>query len=98
MIDVFEDARDYGRIECPGCGNYLSDILMAFRDGSPCPRCGLAADTARQVLEAQQRGADETLRQGYTDAMKRALEAERERDELRERMREIREAANRPWH
>ena len=98
MIDVFEDARDYGRIECPGCGNYLSDILAAFRDGSPCPRCNLPAETARQVLEARRRGADEELEQKYTDALRRALGAERERDELRERMREIREVANRPWH
>lgn len=97
MLDVFEEARDYGRIECPGCGNYLSDILMAFRDGSPCPRCGLPADTARQVLDTQRKSADETLKRNYLDAMKRALEAERERDELRERISDIREVANRPW-
>lgn len=98
MIDVFEHARDYGRIECPGCGNYLSDILAAFRDGSPCPRCDLPAETARQVLEARRAGADKELERKCRDALKRAQEAERERDDLRERMREIREVANRPWY
>lgn len=96
--DAFADEQEIGRITCPGCGNHLSDILAAFRRGAPCPRCDLPAEVARQVLEAQRKGADETLRQAYTEAVKRALDAERERDDLRERMWEIREVANRPWH
>lgn len=98
MTDVFADENEIGRIQCPGCENSLHAILVAFREGDPCPRCGLPADVARQVYEAQRKGADEALREMYTAAMKRALDAEQERDDLRERMREIREAANRPWH
>jgi hypothetical protein len=92
---VFEEARDYGRIECPGCGNYLSDILAAFRDGQPCPRCGLPADTARQVHEARRKGVDEETERRYLDALKRAIAAEAEARDLRERLDVIREAANR---
>jgi hypothetical protein len=97
VTDAFADEHEIGRITCPGCGNHLSAILAAFREGAPCPNCGLPAEAARLVLDAQRKGADETLRQACTDALKRALEAERERDDLRDRMREIREAANRPW-
>jgi hypothetical protein len=95
VADVFEDARDYGRIECPGCGNYLSDILAAFRDGRPCPRCGLPSETARQVYEARRSGVDEELERKYLDALKRAIAAEAEARELRERIDVIREAATR---
>lgn len=98
MIDAFDDPHEIGRITCPGCDNHLSAILAAFREGAPCLECGLPAEVARQVIDAQRKGADETLRRGYTDAIKRALEAERERDDLRERMREIRGVAGRPWH
>lgn len=97
MADVFADEHEIGRITCPGCESHLSDILAAFRAGEPCPRCDLAAETARQVYEARRKGADEELERKYLDALKRAMEAERERDDLRERMREMREVANRPW-
>lgn len=96
MADVFADAEDYGRIECPACGQNVFAILQAFREGEACPYCGLPADVARQVIEAQRKGADEKLRRAYTEAMKRALDAERQRDELLERMNTIREAAWRP--
>jgi len=98
VIDAFADEHEIGRITCPGCENHLSSILAAFREGAPCPSCGLPAEAARMVLDAQRKGADETLRQAFADALKRAQEAERERDDLRERMRDIREVANRPWH
>lgn len=95
---MFEDARDYGRIQCPGCENSLFEILEAFQGGMPCPRCDLPAETARQVYEARRKGVDEELERKYLGALKRAMEAEQERDDLRERMREMREVANRPWH
>lgn len=96
MADVFSDLEGIGRIECPGCENSLFEILQAFREGSPCPRCDFPAETARTVIEARLKGVERALREKYLAAMKRALEAERERDALRERMRDIREAANRP--
>lgn len=96
MTDVFADAEGYGRIQCPACGQNVFAILQAFRDGDPCPYCGLPADAARTVLEAARRGADEKLRRAYSEAMKRALDAERQRDEVLERMGVIREAAWRP--
>lgn len=96
MADVFDDDQGIGRITCPACGNHLFEILSAFREGQPCPRCDLPADTARVVIEAQRKGADRVLLEKYQETLKRALEAERERDELRRRMREIREAVHRP--
>jgi hypothetical protein len=97
MTDVFADPEEIGRITCPGCENHLSSILRAFRDGEACPSCGLPADVARQVLEARRKGAEEGLQRKYLEAMKRALDAERERDDLRERLLEMRKVANRPW-
>jgi hypothetical protein len=98
VADVFADEDGIGRITCPGCENHLSGILAAFRAGEPCPRCDLPAETARQIFESRRKGADEALERKYLDALKRAVEAERERDDLRGRMREIREVASRPWH
>ena len=96
MTDVFADEEGIGRLTCPACGNHLFEILQAFRDGQPCPRCDLPAAAARQVLEAQRKGADAELLGKYQEAMKRALTAEQELGELRARMREVREVANRP--
>jgi hypothetical protein len=31
---------------CPGCESYTSGVLAAFRNGEPCPYCGLAAEDA----------------------------------------------------
>ena len=96
MSDVFADAEEYGRIQCPACGQNVFAILQAFREGEACPYCGLPSDAARMVLEAARKGAEETLRQAYAEAMKRALDAERRNADLLERLGEIREAACRP--
>jgi len=97
MADVFADEGGYGRIECPGCENSLSAILGAFQAGEACPSCGLPAAAARQVFEARRKGAEEGLTRAYAQVLKRALDAERERGDLRERLMEMREVANRPW-
>ena len=72
-------------------------ILAAFQRGEPCPSCALPADAARQVLDARRKGAEEGLTRAYAQVLKRALDAERERDDLRGRLLEMREVANRPW-
>lgn len=96
MADVFDDPEGYGCIQCPGCENSLFEILEAFREGRPCPRCDLPADVARTVIEARRKGAERGLQEKYLEAVKRAVDAERECDALRERMRDIREAVHRP--
>jgi hypothetical protein len=95
-VTAFDDPDEIGRIECPGCENSLSSILAAFREGGPCPECGLPAAAARQVLDARRKGAEESLTKAYTQMLKRAVDAEGERDDLRARLLEMREVANRP--
>ena len=84
------------RMECPACENDLWRILQAYEAGEPCPECGLPADAAREILDARKRGADELLERKYTEALSRAMKAEGEAGELRERLKQIREFANRP--
>lgn len=39
---------------CPACRNHTQSIHHAFRDGEPCPRCGLPTAIAVKVLECQE--------------------------------------------
>jgi hypothetical protein len=39
---------------CPACRNHTQSIHHVFRDGEPCPRCGLPAAIAVKVLECQE--------------------------------------------
>jgi DNA repair exonuclease SbcCD ATPase subunit len=46
---------------CPGCDSSTSSIRIAFREGHPCPVCGLPAHAAREIDAARARGADAKL-------------------------------------
>lgn len=49
-------------MDCPGCGNYGSDVMSAFNRGDPCPRCGLSAHAAMEVLATRVSRADSVLK------------------------------------
>jgi hypothetical protein len=46
---------------CPGCESWTSAVGLAFREGRPCPECGLSALAALEVTAAKKRGADAKL-------------------------------------
>ena len=54
-----------GKMTCPGCGAHLSDVLRAYEAGRPCPRCGLSATAATEVLAVRRVRGDGKLK---TDA------------------------------
>lgn len=62
---------------CPACDSETSAIGMAFRDGEPCPYCGLPAESAEAVMEARKRGATEQVLERMAKAEARAAMAER---------------------
>jgi DNA replicative helicase MCM subunit Mcm2 (Cdc46/Mcm family) len=74
------------KMTCPACDSYTSDVLRAFRNGEPCPSCGLSNSAAQEVDEARTRNADETLIQKYIEAAKRAEMAEEALGTLRSRV------------
>lgn len=55
---------------CPGCDGYTSSILMAVRDGQPCPYCGLSASAITEIDALQQNRADEELKARLEAAIK----------------------------
>lgn len=77
------------KMTCPACDAHLSSVLQAFREGDPCPVCGLPADAASAVLAAQKRGADVELVERLTKAEQRAGKAEAEAMRLREKLQRI---------
>lgn len=80
------------KMVCPACDSWTSSVGIAFRDGEPCPYCGLPADTARVVIEARARRADEDLVARVLEADQRAVKAEAEAAVLRARLNEVRRA------
>ena len=63
---------------CPACDSETSAIGMAFRDGEPCPYCGLPAEAAEAVMEARKREeASELVLERMAKAEARAAMAER---------------------
>jgi microcystin degradation protein MlrC len=77
---------------CPACDAWTSAVGIAFRDGADCPYCGLPAEAARMVIEAQERNVSEEVLKRLTDAEIRAAKAETEAAELRARLATIRRA------
>ena len=61
---------------CPACDAHTSAIGAAFRDGEPCPYCGLPAEAAAAFDRAVTRGADEDMAQRAAQAEQRAAVAE----------------------
>ena len=61
---------------CPACDSETSAIGLAFREGAPCPYCGLPAEAAEAVIEARKRGASEDILERMAKAEARAAVAE----------------------
>jgi DNA repair exonuclease SbcCD ATPase subunit len=80
------------KMVCPGCESYTSGVLAAFREGRACPVCGLSAEAAQAVEEAQARHADEVVTKQLTDALKQMDELKRESDTLRYRLNQVERA------
>lgn len=81
---------------CPACRNHTQSIHHAFRDGEPCPVCGLPAHAAAQVLEFQAAHRDSAVMEQYKEMAARALTAEQQVRVLNERIRLVRAAMDEP--
>ena len=74
---------------CPACDSYTSSIWWAFAHGEQCPVCGLPADVAQVVEQAQARGADVQLAERLAQAEARAVRAEEVANRLRADLRAV---------
>ena len=63
---------------CPACDSHTSAIGAAFRDGEPCPYCGLPAEAAHAIDAAQERHVSEEVLKRLAAAEVRAVNAEAE--------------------
>lgn len=80
---------------CPACDSWTSAVGEAFRDGEPCPYCGLPAAAAHLIDEARERKVGDDVLSKYAAAEVRAAEAEAEVRELRDALDSIYRIASR---
>lgn len=66
------------KMQCLGCEAYLSSILRAYREGKPCPECGLPDHVMFYLEQLKSQGVDAKLLWRIADAETRAMQAERE--------------------
>lgn len=74
---------------CPACDSWTSSVGIAFRDGEPCPYCGLPAEAVEALDRAAERGAEQSMVDMAAKAEVRATNAEAEVRRLRGLLREI---------
>ena len=46
---------------CPGSNSWTSSVGIAFRDGEPCPYCGLPAEAVALLDAAAERGLERAV-------------------------------------
>ena len=80
------------KMTCPSCDSHTSGILAAYRDGQPCPVCGLSPEATAQIEAIQDSRANDAAKQIAEDAIKRADKAEREASLLRTRLHKVEDA------
>ena len=81
---------------CPGCGGYLSSILAAFKEGRPCPQCGLSADAAAAVVAVQAQRGDAKLKAQLVDEIKLRHAAEEKAARLERQVARMRRVLEEP--
>jgi hypothetical protein len=82
------------KMTCPACDSHTSSVLAAYREGGPCPVCGLSAAAGAEILRIQDVRADEALKAELAEALKRADRAESERDKLARKLDRVSKAVN----
>lgn len=66
------------KMTCPACTSHTSSVLSAYREGEPCPYCGLTVDATQQILTIQRSKASEDVKRMAQEAVERAARAEAE--------------------
>ena len=79
---------------CPACDSWTSAVGIAFRDGEPCPYCGLPAEVVPILDAAEKRGLDRTLIERTAQAEVRAVNAEAETERMKAALRRIKDEAS----
>lgn len=79
---------------CPGCDSRTSSVLAAFRNGEPCPYCGLSTRAAAEIEHIRESKANVEIKQMAEEATKRAETAEHQVRILRYRIGRIESALN----
>lgn len=80
------------KMTCPGCGAHSSGVLIAYRDASRCPFCGLSAAATGEIVEVRRRCADADVARRYTEAAVRADRAEARNRKLEAALTKLRRA------
>lgn len=80
------------KISCPACDAWTSAVGAAFRDGDPCPSCGLPAATAKSIDDARERKIAQDVLDALAKAEVRACEAEEQVRNLKARIEDARRA------
>lgn len=81
------------RAWCPGCDSETSGVLIALRDGEPCPYCGLPAETIVAVTMTRQRYKESELRTEHEATLIRLARAEEHARKLEQFLRDISDPA-----
>lgn len=77
------------KMECPGCGAYLSSVLADYRNGVRLRCCGLSWEAADQIRVIRSKKADEAVTAAAEAAVKRADLFESELVKARNKLAEI---------
>jgi len=88
------------KIECPACEANDFAFVSEFREGGPCPYCGLPNDAIGEVFRARKAHADEQLIKKYTEAVQRAERAEEQLAYIQRQAEEAKsclDVASREW-
>jgi hypothetical protein len=67
-------------------------VLIAYRDGQPCPYCGLSFEAATEITRIQQTRADDELKTQLAEAIKARETAERTAARLEHQLARVRQA------
>ncbi|MFG3340551.1 hypothetical protein [Glycomyces sp. NPDC048151] len=54
---------------CPGCNSWSSSIGIAWRNGDPCPSCGLSAAAAAEIDEIRDKRGNDELKERLEKAL-----------------------------
>ncbi len=80
------------KMTCPGCNAWTNAVGYAYRDGDPCPECGLPHSATEAVLTARKSSADEKLRAEYERVVVEWGKVTAECEALRARLRAVDDA------
>ena len=74
---------------CPVCSSFGEAVMLAFGRNEKCPTCGLPADAAWRIVQAQQNHADKELWEKYARSVEENEKLRRENSAMKDALGEI---------